>query len=71
MKKRVEACIKAKGDINSNKCEWDNFQQFLETIQELRIVQLNQDNWKLSTCSCPSWFKYYMCKHIITFLLFI
>ncbi|RNA31647.1 hypothetical protein BpHYR1_029876 [Brachionus plicatilis] len=39
--------------------------QFLETIQELRIVQLNQDNWKLSTCTCPSWFKHYMCKHII------
>ncbi|RNA29926.1 hypothetical protein BpHYR1_046700 [Brachionus plicatilis] len=48
-----------------NKCEWDNFQQFFETFQELRIVQLNQDNWKLSTCTCPSWFKHYMCKHII------
>lgn len=48
-----------------NKCEWDIFQQFLETFQELRIVQLNQDNWKLSTCAKPLWFKHYMCKHII------
>ncbi|RNA39870.1 hypothetical protein BpHYR1_010387 [Brachionus plicatilis] len=60
-----DGCLSLAENFQSNKCEWDNFQQFLETIQELRIVQLNQDNWKLSTCTCPSWFKHYICKHII------
>ena len=26
---------------------------------------LNYENWKSSTCTCPSWFKRYMCKHIV------
>ncbi|RNA26617.1 hypothetical protein BpHYR1_005017 [Brachionus plicatilis] len=48
-----------------NQCEWNSFQHFVDTFQELRIIRLNEDNWRLSTCTCPSWFKHYMCKHII------
>jgi hypothetical protein len=48
-----------------SKCEWESFHDFEQSFQQLRVVQLNEDNWKLSTCTCPSWFKHYMCKHII------
>ena len=46
-------------------CNWDSFDEFLSSFQQLRIIKLNEENWKLSTCTCPSWFKHYMCKHII------
>jgi hypothetical protein len=48
-----------------SKCEWESFQDFQQSFQEIRVVQLIEVNWKLSTCTCPSWFKHYMCKHII------
>ncbi|RNA32026.1 hypothetical protein BpHYR1_049495 [Brachionus plicatilis] len=47
-----------------NQCEWNSFQHFVETFQELRFFRPKDDNWRLSTCSCPSWFNY-ICKHII------
>jgi hypothetical protein len=46
-------------------CEWDSFDNFLSSFQEIRVIKLNEENWKLSTCSCPSWFKHYNSKHII------
>jgi hypothetical protein len=46
-------------------CNWQTFDDFASSFQEIRVIKLNEENWKLSTCSCPSWFKHYNCKHII------
>jgi SWIM zinc finger len=27
--------------------------------------QLNDDNWKQATCTCPTFYKKYICKHIV------
>jgi hypothetical protein len=48
-----------------NECNWVCFDDFRASFQDLRVIALDRENWKLSTCSCPSWHKHYMCKHII------
>jgi hypothetical protein len=48
-----------------SECNWACFDDFAAEFQEIRVIDLDRDNWKLSKCSCPSWHKHYMCKHII------
>lgn len=46
-------------------CNFTSFEQFVDAMFGYWRITLNKDNWKLSTCSCPMYFKRYMCKHII------
>ncbi|RMZ99954.1 hypothetical protein BpHYR1_037217 [Brachionus plicatilis] len=39
-------------------CKWKTYSEFVESFQELRIISLNENDWKLSTCTCPSWHKH-------------
>ena len=34
-------------------------------IDSLRLIQINESNWKISTCTCSSWAKKYICPHVI------
>jgi len=39
---------------------------FLLYLKQFRYVTVNEQNWKLSVCSCWYWCKYYKCKHMIS-----
>ncbi len=46
--------------------DWNTYDEFLEhAFHEIRYVEINEENWKLSKCSCYYWCKYYRCKHMI------
>jgi hypothetical protein len=46
-------------------CPWEDFDTFSLSAFSLYFILLDESDWKLSTCSCPSWFKNYYCKHSI------
>lgn len=47
--------------------KWSSFDQFVNgAFHKFWTVQVSTRNWKvMSKCSCPEFFKNYMCKHII------
>lgn len=45
--------------------EWIIFEDFKENFSKIHEVQFKEENWKASICSCPAYFKEYMCKHVI------
>jgi hypothetical protein len=45
-------------------CNWKTFGDFGNCAFGLWKITINKDNWKLSTCTCPIYFKQYICKHI-------
>lgn len=45
--------------------QWKSMEDFKSKIFLLYKVFLNQQNWKLSTCTCPYFLKNYLCKHIV------
>ena len=44
---------------------WRSFDSMIRDINSLRSVVINSVSWKLSTCSCPDFYKNNLCKHII------
>lgn len=63
-----EQCQLLDCDINKVKSmKWKTFQQFKETAFTVWFVTLPKDKsqWTKGTCNCPSFFKKYMCKHIV------
>lgn len=54
---------KHKAGMNIKK--WKSFDRFLEASNIYELSFVNNDNWHQSTCTCPSYFKLYLCKHII------
>jgi predicted nucleic acid-binding Zn finger protein len=46
---------------------WNTFDQFKRRNFAVWIVTLpkDDDNWKNGKCTCPGFFKKYICKHII------
>ncbi len=44
---------------------FEDFDAYKILHQDVKVVNLNDNNWKLSTCSCYSFFKNYICHHII------
>jgi hypothetical protein len=46
-------------------CPWEDFDTFSSSAFNIYFIVLDDSDWKLSTCSCPSWFKNYYCKHSI------
>lgn len=49
------------------KRQWKSFDEFISFgFQQFWIVQLSIADWKFeSKCTCPIFFKHYMCKHVI------
>jgi hypothetical protein len=46
-------------------CYSDNFDDFMAKILSVSYIKFNEDNWKLSVCSCNSWSKNFICCHVI------
>ncbi|RNA00865.1 hypothetical protein BpHYR1_033902 [Brachionus plicatilis] len=42
---------------------------FFRYNDSVRLVKLDEQNWKFSSCSCRDYLKDYMCQHIIVVLL--
>lgn len=62
---------KNKGEIFSEKHvnqyihrSWKSFEQFKKNAFSVYLVNFNLKNWKKSSCSCPSFYKNYKCKHV-------
>lgn len=47
--------------------QWKSFDEFVKYgFQQFWIVRFAFENWKTqSTCTCPAFFKQFICKHII------
>ncbi len=45
--------------------DWEEFDVFASVAFDIYFIQLNEIEWRLSTCSCQFWFKNYYCKHVI------
>lgn len=64
-------CDPENANENYYKClvkrNWDSFDEYINFgFQQFWIVHLAITDWKISSsCSCPSFFKHHMCKHII------
>jgi len=63
----------AKEDLCKQQCKdylakdlqgFTSFNAF-KSITSLTVVELNENDWKLSRCSCDDWLKYLKCAHII------
>jgi hypothetical protein len=48
-----------------NSLDFDNFDKFIIMVHSIWVVKVCQANWKLSTCTCPTYMKDYKCKHMI------
>ena len=50
---------------------FSNFTQYYSTAFGYYCVKMPEDmnnsNWLTGTCTCPSYFKQYICKHILLF----
>ena len=46
-------------------CNWKTFLGFKNCAFGYWRIRINSENWKHSSCSCPIYFKQYICKHII------
>jgi hypothetical protein len=56
---------------NQTICKHENLTEKFSSFEELRSVtrqvkhvKMNRENWVFSECSCSSFFKFFMCKHI-------
>ncbi len=43
---------------------WKRFDTYVISRNSVWKVDLNTTEWKKSSCTCPSFFKTYICKHI-------
>jgi hypothetical protein len=46
-------------------CSWLTFDDFVKCAFSVRKITLDRTNWRKSTCTCPTYFKKYLCKHVI------
>ena len=44
---------------------WDTLKELARDMTGMWIIQINENNWRNSQCSCPHYAKNYMCKHVI------
>jgi len=44
---------------------WQKFDELIKCVNMFRKVTINNNNWKLSTCTCSFWLKNYKCHHVI------
>ena len=51
--------------IERKKSDWASYKDFLSFISKtFHVIRYNQNNWKMSMCSCWYWCKNYKCKHV-------
>ncbi|CAF1117015.1 unnamed protein product, partial [Brachionus calyciflorus] len=43
---------------------WDDFDKMIESINSMRLISINKENWKQSRCTCSYWLKNYVCSHV-------
>ncbi len=46
-------------------CTFTSFDDYVYTLRGIWCTTLNNENYLKSTCTCPSFFNHYICKHII------
>ena len=49
-----------------DECLYDDFDDMVIQINEIRMVKLNLECWENSECNCENWLKFYKCNHIIS-----
>ncbi|CAF0858135.1 unnamed protein product, partial [Brachionus calyciflorus] len=49
-----------------DKKPWENFNEMINDINSIRLIKMNTENWKNSTCTCVFWLKHYKCSHTIS-----
>lgn len=56
-----------KYDELMTKCNWVDFESFKNCAFGYWKITFKSDqpNWKLATCTCPIFYKRYICKHIV------
>ena len=37
----------------------------ISSLNSVRMITLNHDNWIRSSCTCSQWAKEYVCKHVV------
>ena len=45
---------------------FENFNDFIDSHTQVRWICLNSETYQLGTCSCRTWAKNYICKHVIS-----
>ena len=50
----------------STELDFENFKDYMDTLESIRWVKLNPETCQLSTCTCTTWVKNYICKHVIS-----
>ena len=52
--------------ITNSNTKFEDLNKYLKYIQSIKVVIINENDWKNSTCSCGYWQKNFICKHVIT-----
>ena len=50
--------------LNVTNSLWNNFEQFMFKVW-ITQLPIDGNQWKNGRCTCPSYLKTYMCKHIV------
>lgn len=49
-----------------SQCNWKNFEQFTNCALGYWKIEMKSDlNWINGKCTCPAYFKHYICKHMV------
>ena len=59
-KQDVDAYLTRRGNET-----WDTLKELARDMNGMWIIQINENNWRASQCSCPHFAKNYMFKHVI------
>ena len=46
-------------------CDSEHFDEFMTKIFSIDYIRFNENNWKMSVCSCNMWNKNSICSHVI------
>ena len=44
---------------------WATFKEYLSWNDSYKIIEINEQVWELSECSCQYWKRNYICKHVV------
>ena len=47
------------------KFTWKSFESFINCAFGYWKISFGHSNWKLATCTCPVYYKKYICKNIV------
>lgn len=61
-----EAQTVSKADVKAFKeKKWTSFEQFVKITTKIWCVKMHKDDPNKSTCTCPTYLKEYICKHVV------